>query len=363
MIDKNKELVSDAGSAGKVFSLWKVLLPVAIGLAAVAWMFWRDAKSQNIGAELSQIDFSASVICCIALAWLFMIGRDFGLCWRFRVLTDGDLSWKQAMRVTCLCEFTSAVTPTAVGGSSLGMLFLNRENIELGRATTLMLATLFLDELFFVVACPIIVLFTPLRELFATGGGFGAGLEVTFWLIYSGIFLWTLFLFLGIIVWPGGIRRLLVRLFSISWLRRWQPRVVAMGANMQATSTSLRSKSFKFWIQVFCGTSLSWISRFLVVNALFLAFVPSADACQWLIFARQTAVWVVLMVSPTPGGAGLSEWLFSEFYDTLIPTAALSLVMAISWRIVSYYIYLLIGAVLVPKWLRDSFGGRKKSKL
>ena len=197
MIDKNKELVSDAGSAGKVFSLWKVLLPVAIGLAAVAWMFWRDAKSQNIGAELSQIDFSPYVICCIALAWLFMIGRDFGLCWRFRVLTDGDLSWKQAMRVTCLCEFTSAVTPTAVGGSSLGMLFLNRENIELGRATTLMLATLFLDELFFVVACPIIVLFTPLRELFATGGGFGAGLEVTFWLIYSGIFLWTLFLFLA----------------------------------------------------------------------------------------------------------------------------------------------------------------------
>lgn len=343
------------------FSLWKVLLPVGIGLGVVAWMFWKDAKSHDVGAELSAISFTPYVIGCIALAWLFMLGRDFGLSWRFRALTDRDLTWGQAIRVNCLCEFTSAITPTAVGGSSLGMIFLNREGIEIGRATTLMLTTLFLDELFFVVSCPLVVLFTPAGELFATGGGFGTGLEVTFWLIYSGIVLWTLFLFLGIIVWPSGIRRALKALFSIGFLRRWQPQVIAMGDNMAATSASLRGKPLSFWLEIFGGTALSWSSRYLVVNALFLAFVPSADGQQWLIFARQLVVWVVLMVSPTPGGAGLSEWLFTEFYGTLIPTAALALLMAICWRIISYYVYLVIGAILVPGWLKNSFTKKKKS--
>ena len=63
---------------------------------------------------------------------------------------------------------------------------------------------------------------------------------------------------------------------------------------------------------------------------------------------------VVLMVSPTPGGSGLSEWLFSEYYADLIPTAGLALILAIFWRIISYYVYLCIGAVLVPEWLKKT---------
>ena len=341
---------------------WKVLLPVLIGLAAVGWLFWRDARSQNIGAVWQSISFTPYVIACIALAWCFMLGRDFGLSWRFRALTDRQLSWRQAIKVNCLCEFTSCITPSAVGGSSLGMVFLNREGIELGRATTLMLTTLFLDELFFVVSCPLVVLFTPVGELFSSGGeAFQTGLQLTFWLVYVGITAWTTLLFCGIILWPNGIRALINRLFRLRLLRRWQQQATALADNMVATSASLRAKPFRFWLETFGGTALSWTSRYLVVNALFLAFVPQADPHQWLILARQLVVWVVLMVSPTPGGAGLSEWLFTEFYGSLIPSAALALIMAIFWRVISYYVYLIIGAILVPRWLRDAFT-RKSSK-
>lgn len=352
--------VSDA--TGKSMSWWKILLPVLIGLSVVAWLFWRDARSQDLGAELRAISFTPYVVGCIALAWLFMIGRDFGLSWRFRALTDRQLSWKQAIKVNCLCEFTSCITPSAVGGSSLGMVFLNREGIELGRATTLMLTTLFLDEFFFVVSCPIVVLITPAGELFNSGGTtFQAGLQLTFWIVYACITAWTALLFFGIILWPKGISSLIKRLFRLRWLNRWQQQANDLAANMVATAAALRSKPKRFWLETFGGTALSWTSRYLVVNALFLAFVPQADPEQWLILARQFVVWVVLMVSPTPGGSGLSEWLFTEFYGSLIPTAALALIMAIFWRIISYYVYLIIGAVLVPRWLRDSFSRSRKS--
>lgn len=72
----------------KTFSLWKVLLPVVIGLGVVVYMFLSDAKKENLVQVLSDIDFTPRTWFCIALAFLFMFGRDFGLSWRFRG-TDG----------------------------------------------------------------------------------------------------------------------------------------------------------------------------------------------------------------------------------------------------------------------------------
>lgn len=336
--------------------MWKILLPVAIGIGVVAWMFWRDASAHNLTDLASQITFTPHVIACLALAWLFMAGRDFGLSWRFRLLTDRELGWRQAVRVNFLCEFTSAVTPSTVGGSSFGMIYLNREGVEIGRATTLMLTTLFLDELYLVIMAPVFVTLTPAGQLFTVDSGlFGLGIELAFWLIYGGITLWTLFLFCGIILWPNAIRTLLIRMFSLPLLRRWSDKVQAMGENMTATSAMLRRKRPAFWIKAFGATTLSWLSRYMVVNALFLAFVPSADPEQWVILARQFIVWVLLTVSPTPGGAGVSEWLFTGVYGSLIPSVAMALFMACCWRVISYYIYLVIGSCILPKWLRDKF--------
>lgn len=343
------------GAGKNPFSIWKVLLPVAIGLGAVALMFWHDAKKENLAEVWNSIHFTWHTWMCIGLAFVFMFGRDFGLSWRFRALTSHQLPWTKAFKVDFLCEFTSCVTPSAVGGSSLGMVFLNSQGIEIGRATTLMVTTLFLDELFFVLACPIVVLLTPAGEIFAAGDSSVAhGIRFTFWAVYAVLFIWTLILFTGIIWRPEWIRKVIYKIFSWRWLRKWSGSATGLADNMVATSKQLRLKPFRFWLEVFGGTVLSWTSRYLVVNALFLGFLPDSISEQWIILARQFVIWVVLMVSPTPGGSGLSEWLFSEYYADLIPTAGLALIMAIFWRIISYYLYLCIGAVLVPSWLKST---------
>lgn len=329
---------------------WKIILPVGIGLGVVAWLFHKEFNVK----VWDSIHFDTHVIACIALAWLFMLGRDFGLSWRFRTITDRDLTWLQAIKVNYMCEFTSCVTPSAVGGSALGMVYMNREGIELGRATTLMLTTLFLDELFFVVSLPIVMLIVPYRELFGFDHStFTTGLQTVFWIVYIAIALWTLLLFLGILVRPHAIHVSLNKLFSLKWLRRWQSKVDELGSNMENAGRSLRQRPMRWWLETFGGTALSWCSRYLVVNALFLGFAPSAD--QLVVFARQFVVWVVLMVSPTPGSAGISEWLFTTYYGDLIHSAGMALVIALFWRIISYYIYLFIGACIVPSWIRDGF--------
>lgn len=359
----NRPITSEAVEQHKKIPMWKVFLPVLIGLSVVALMFWHDAKKEDLATIFRSIDFSAGTIGFILLAWVFMMGRDIGLSWRFRELTDRQLSWGQAFRVDWMCEFTSCITPSSVGGSSMGMFFLNGEGIEIGRATTLMFTTLFLDELFFVVISPLVVLFSPGDEVFTTTGlSLTRGIEMTFWLVYSGITAWTIILFLGLIVKPTGIAKALAALFKVKFLRRWQPKVVELGANMIATSKSLKTKGAGFWLRTFGATALSWTSRFLVVNALFLAFVPGSLPDQWIILVRQFVVWVVLTVSPTPGGSGLSEWLFTEYYGNLIPTQGLALVIAIFWRVISYYIYLIIGSFVVPQWAKDTITRLRAAK-
>lgn len=353
MASSDKKADNAGTSPGKAFSMWKVLLPVAIGLGVVALMFWHDAKGENLEQVWRGVHFTPWAVFCIFLALICMGIRDFGLTWRFRALTDRKLKWGQAWTVDMMCEFTNCVTPSAVGGSSLGPVYLNSEGVDFGRATTLMLTTLFMDELFFVLACPVIVLFTASSDIFSSGGdGFSHGIKYTFWAVYAFIAAWTFLLFTGIIWKPDWIRRLLSKIASWHWLSRFSASISSLGDNMVATSVELRSKPLRFWVEVFCGTALAWTARYFVVNALFLGFLPGTDRYQWVILARQFVIWVVLMVSPTPGGAGLSEWLFSNYYGDLVGTAGMALIMAIFWRLITYYLYLVIGVVIAPGWLK-----------
>lgn len=297
------------------------------------------------------IHWDARTIAAIALAWVAMGGRELGLAWRFRTLSDRELSWRQAFRVTMLCEFTSSVTPTSAGGSAISMVFMKREGISYGRGTTLTMSTLFLDELFYVLACPLVFLAVPGNLIFGFAPGtIGAGIRTAFWIVYGLICLVTILLYMGIFTSPGAVGRALMWCTSLRWLRRWKPKAEELRQAMIETGRDIRRRPLSWWLQAAGGTVLTWVSRYLVVNALFWGIAQAAP--QAVVFARQFVVWTLLTVSPTPGGSGVSEWLFTTYYGDLIGDTALALVIAVFWRIITYYIYLAIGAIILPSWLR-----------
>ena len=328
--------------------LLKAVIPTLIGIAVVVWLFISDFNSE--AWSLLRID-SHTIIALLA-ACVFVIGRDFGLTWRFRTITDGQLSWHRALKVDIMCAFTSAITPSAVGGSALAIFYLNREGISVGRATTLTLTTLFLDELFFVVFCPLLFILLPVGELFGAvaDSAFLHSIEIVFWLVYAGIVVWTTILFIGILAKPQWLEKAVKWLFAKRWLRKWQKGAHEMVDNMRTTSVWVKQRSKGWWLQVFGATTLSWFSRYFVVNALFWGFVPAASGL--LVFGRQFVVWVTLMISPTPGGSGVSEWLFTNYYGDLIGDLSIALVLAMIWRILSYYLYLFAGVCLAPSYFR-----------
>ena len=91
------------------------------------------------------------------------------------------------------------------------------------------------------------------------------------------------------------------------------------------------------------------------LNFLAAAFFPVGS--HLLMYARQIVLWVVLLISPTPGASGAAEFAFVGFMRDLLPAGALLVVVALLWRLLTYYLYLFVGAVVLPRWLRVT--GRK----
>lgn len=330
----------------KPLKLSYVIIPVIIGLTVVGWLFWREFNPQLF----SDIHFSWRLAGGLLLAFLFMFGRDGGLIARFRWLSEGSLSWRQAFNVNMLCEFTSAVTPSAVGGSSLIALFLNKEGINAGRSTALMISCLFLDELFLVVACPLALAFFSFNELFGNISVFSEGVKLLFFIIYGVVTVWTILLYTALFHRPEWVKRLLMAIFRLPVLRRWNRAIEELTDNLVVSSHQISGKPLGFWLRAFGLTVLAWVSRYLVVNAVLFAFIT--DGNQWVAFVRQLVLWIVMTISPTPGGSGISEYMFQEYYADFFTVPGMALVVAFVWRIITYYMYLIIGVSIIPGWLK-----------
>lgn len=82
--------------------------------------------------------------------------RDLAYIYRLIVLTEGALTWRQAFNIIMLWEFSSAISPSVVGGTGPAIFFLYKEGLSGGRSTAVVLTAIFLDEMFFILTVPLV---------------------------------------------------------------------------------------------------------------------------------------------------------------------------------------------------------------
>lgn len=341
----------------------RVAYPVIIGLGVIAYFFYK--KDFNVRA-FDLLTFSSRMCWYLFLAVLFMLLRDVGYMMRIRILTQKDLSWKQAFRVIMLWEFSSAVMPSAVGGTTVAMIYINKEGINLGRSTAVVMATSFLDEIFFILMFPLLLLIIRVHTLFSVGilsEGSGA-ISITnefLWFAvigYSLKLVYTVILSYGLFVNPRGLKWLLMGVFKLPFLRKFRYDAHITGTDIITSSRELRKQKLWFWVKAFGATFFSWTSRYFVANALILAFFSVSD--HFLLFARQLVMSNMLLVMPTPGGSGFAEGIFKNYLSDFILVGpdlkqSFATILALLWRLISYYPYLIAGTILFPWWLKHKY--------
>lgn len=303
---------------------------------------------------LAGINWTSASYLWITVSILMMVLRDAAYMYRIRLLTDKVISWRKSFDVIMLWEFASAVSPSVVGGTAVALFVINKEGVSAGKSTSIVFITALLDELFYVIMVPALLLVVGTSRLFPvamTMDLFGttlgtAGIFILAYIVlaaYSGLLIY------GIFLNPRGFKWLLMKVFRLSFLRRWRHWASSTGDDMIKASQEFRQRDFLFWLKAYAATVLSWTGRFWVVNFVMLAFTPVGE--HLLIYARQLVMWSILLLSPTPGSSGLAEFAFSGFFGDFIPVG-LAATLALVWRVISYYPYLFIGAVVFPNWLK-----------
>ncbi|MFI3261794.1 MAG: lysylphosphatidylglycerol synthase transmembrane domain-containing protein [Rikenellaceae bacterium] len=335
-----------------------ILAPIIIGLSVVAYMIYKEVDVTS----LSLLNFTTKSIILLFGAILCMLGRDFGYMWRMRILSSKELSWHQVFRIIMLWEFTSAVTPSAVGGTSIAVVYVHKEGLSVGKSTSIVMLTSFFDELYFIIMFPLTILIIGSSELFSVhinnSSFVGSSIMV---IAVIGYFLKLAFLLLvsyGLFINPKGLKYLIILIFKLPYLRKFRNSAAKVGDDLIISSKEIKHKSFMFWVKASFATFISWSSRYLVINAIILAFFAFHE--HFMLFARQLVMWISMLIMPTPGGSGFSEFLFKEYLGEFIPVSlehqiGIAAVLALIWRIVTYYPYLIIGAIMLPRWIKSKF--------
>lgn len=336
----------------------KVWVPVLIGIGIVFLMFYLDP---NVNARTLRGVFDASAW-GIGLAVLVILFRDAGYVYRIREITGKRLTWIRAIYVIILWEFASAVTPSIVGGTAVAIFILHKEGIKLGKAIAFVMVTAILDNLFFVIGAPIILFFAQ-GNIFPASRvmemKLGRSLEVLFWTSYALYAIYSLIMALALFYRPRVFKWVLLKIYSIKWLRKWKHSANEYGNQIIEASKELVGKSWNYWLPIIGATIFIWSSRYLMLNALIGAYESLSLNEHIIIFARQVIMWIVMMISPTPGSSGTAEFFFAQFFSEFL--VGYTFVTSILWRLLSYYPYLLLGAIFLPRWIKQVFFKKKES--
>lgn len=331
----------------------RILLPVSIGLIAVGILFYYNFDA----AQFKAIQWNGRAWFWLFMSFVLLIVRHFSYAFRLRALTGYVLSWKKYLKMIVFWEFSSALTPTSKGGPFVMMFALPKEGISAGRSTAAILYTMILDSGFFVTMLPIMLVTYGSDMIFpkAVGAKFATGVffttyafMVTYWICF------VFFLFFS----PNLLRRLLRWLSGFSFLEKQKENLLSLGDDFVASAKEIKAQPWSVHLSAVIGTLGAWISKFLMINFIMMAVSPSVlfdGATQGFIYARLVAMFIVLAFSFTPGGAGLAEVGLVTFISDFIPTS-LGTVVALIWRGMAFYGYLLAGAILVPRWLAEKFG-------
>lgn len=338
----------------KQFQLSRIILPILFSLGVAAYLLY----SENAYQKLIHLETKGAAWFVFALCFVCMMLRDAAYIWRMKLMGGEELSWRAAFDVTLLWEFSNTVMPSLTGGTPLMIYLLVKEKLNAGKSTAIIFLTIFFDQLFFTLTVPIVMLLMGKEAIFRTLiGTTGAGITVSFWGIYAVLAVYVALLGFGLIINPHLIKRFLLWIFSIKWLKKWQHIGEKTGDDLIFASTEFKDKGLSYWGKLLLGTAIAWISRFLVLNTLLVAFSPvSLSFTQHsLAFGRQSALFLLMFAAVTPGGSGIAEFLFSQLLSDMCPNPPGAAGMALLWRVVGFYPYMLLGAWLLPRWIHRVF--------
>ncbi len=340
----------------------RIVIPLLLGIGVILLLVWKQFDID----EFNKINWGGRVLYFTLLAIFTYLVRHLVLSYRLKVLSNDHFSLAKSTELITIWEFASAVSPTSIGGSAVSLFLLAQEKLSAAKTVALVVYSIVADSIFFIVSLPILYFMLgpesirPDASSFSDLGGYG----LTFILVYIFIVLYGALFTFGILQ-PRLIKGIIKSIAKIPFLKRFEASINKTAEDIIISSKEITAQPFGFHFKVFVTTFIAWVLRFFAITLVIMALVSGIEFSnghdQLLLYARSEIMHSITQFSPTPGGAGVTELLFGGFYSDYISSGISSLV-ALLWRLVTYYPYLIIGAFIIPNWIRKIWIRRRQDR-
>lgn len=263
---------------------------------------------------------------------------------KIRFLSEKKLDWYAAVRVVLAWDFTSAVTPSTIGGAPMATYAMTKEGLKLGDSGAIILYGVLLDQIWFALAIPILLVSGIFYEVVPPEIGLVG--DVSMGLLYVGLLSYAGLLAYGVLVNPTAIKRVVKFVFKLPVLRRMGDKVEEEAENLEEYAQQLGQKPLSFLLKAFFLSTMSWLARIALPTIVVLSLLPAPEVLSVL---RSLAMNLAFLVVPTPGGSGGVEGLFVLFQGPLISREGFIGLAVFLWRIISYYISIGLG-MMATTW-------------
>lgn len=318
--------------------LWPVLLSLVALVAVAIFTFDYGDYVEAVGS---------------ANMWLLMVAVGSVVLrvilggWRFRFISGGRLSLSEGIRGQLSWDFFSNVTPSAIGGGPLAIVYISRDaGVRPGDVTAWTIFSMVLDQLWYIIIVPLVLLASLHLEVIpASVGRVGYGVFLAYLI---GLMIWVVVFAYATLFNPALLRRITGSIFNIKPLRRFRESVLREMTQLQRRALILRSQPMRFYLVGLLLTVATWSMRYVLILLVVWGIYAPAD--KLLVFLRGAALTLASLGMPTPGGSGGVEGLYVLFFSGLIPTATVAPTLLV-WRLLGYYIFIAVGLVLTTRYL------------
>ena len=335
---------------------WKILIPVAIGGAVSLYLILHNFNPD----ALYNIRISEKLVLGLSLAALTVVSRDAAFMYKIRLSTGNQLTWLKTFQTITLWEFGVCITPK-ISVMPFVLYLLIKSGISSGRSVAVLMLNGFFDNLAFVVVFGILYFLLGNQILsfsFACADLEGHQIMQAIrhfasfaWIGYLLILSACVFLGTALFVMPHATKKIFHQLAEIKFLSRIKNKLIFVGDEIELTANEFKNKPLSFWIKMSVATLINWMSRYLLAVSLFYAFAVT-DFSFLTALSRQYVLWIFTAIPSTPGASGVAELSFIALNCEFMPVG-LSAAIALVWRMYSYYIYLILGMIVLPKWAKQ----------
>lgn len=338
----------------------KIVIPILLGFLVVGYLMWKQFDFE----EIRKIEWHFSVFIWLGIAVFIYVLRHLALSWRLVLFSENQFSFRKAVEIIFIWEFASAVSPTSFGGTAVATYILAQERMKSSKSIALILYSIVVDTAFLLLA--VILLFVFVGASIVGPDAVNAREMGNYIYSFIGILIFMagygFFFFYGLFINPKKIKQSICYLSRIKWLAKYKDTLIQTGDGVIVASHELSHKKWKYHLKVFLTTAIAWILRFSLINFIIIALISGTGKdpySQLVLLGRNLGIYVQTAFTPTPGASGFSEIMFGGMYSDYVPIGV-ALLIALVWRLISYYSYLFAGVIVVPNWIRKVMKRKKE---